>query len=328
MIATALSVSSRIGSSMRRPTLEAPGTACWLRPEPTLDLLIPRWDGLSSLPGQDSYLPRMAVSAGPRAISTSLPPFTLSASRAASAATTGRDHGMLYRYRVVPIDYTAKGMMDAPLMPPYGGPLLGHLEDMQTQVAALRAKLSAGGGAAASSVSNLPRARYGGGSDAEDATDLNADTAQAGQSAPAAGGFVQDTSDVPPSPFVQNCCAPQVQSMQTSFSSFSQQVPSFGSRFRSLNLILAGLNLASDLLGKGKQIGDSFVALKKAPNGPAALTALQDLFGKLASTHQAISVGFQNFTAGSAAAGVQGAQQNAAADTLNTNQTSTNKPGL
>jgi len=237
------------------------------------------------------------------------------------------DHGMVYRYRVVPIDYTAKGMMDAPLMPPYGGPLLGHLEDMQTQVAALRAKLSAGGGAAASSVSNLPRARYGGGSDAEDATDLNADTAQAGQSAPAAGGFVQDTSDVPPSPFVQNCCAPQVQSMQTSFSSFSQQVPSFGSRFRSLNLILAGLNLASDLLGKGKQIGDSFVALKKAPNGPAALTALQDLFGKLASTHQAISVGFQNFTAGSAAAGVQGAQQNAAADTLNPNTASTTQPG-
>lgn len=28
------------------------------------------------------------------------------------------DHGMIYRYRIVPIDYTAKGMMDAPAMPP------------------------------------------------------------------------------------------------------------------------------------------------------------------------------------------------------------------
>jgi photosystem II stability/assembly factor-like uncharacterized protein len=27
------------------------------------------------------------------------------------------DHGMVYRYRVVPIDYTAKGMIDAPMMP-------------------------------------------------------------------------------------------------------------------------------------------------------------------------------------------------------------------
>ncbi len=27
------------------------------------------------------------------------------------------DHGMIYRYRVVPIDYTSKGMMEAPMMP-------------------------------------------------------------------------------------------------------------------------------------------------------------------------------------------------------------------
>ena len=27
------------------------------------------------------------------------------------------DHGMIYRYRIVPIDYTAKGMLDAPAMP-------------------------------------------------------------------------------------------------------------------------------------------------------------------------------------------------------------------
>jgi photosystem II stability/assembly factor-like uncharacterized protein len=27
------------------------------------------------------------------------------------------DHGMIYRYRIVPIDYTSKGMLDAPMMP-------------------------------------------------------------------------------------------------------------------------------------------------------------------------------------------------------------------
>ena len=27
------------------------------------------------------------------------------------------DHGMIYRYRVVPIDYTSKGMLEAPMMP-------------------------------------------------------------------------------------------------------------------------------------------------------------------------------------------------------------------
>jgi photosystem II stability/assembly factor-like uncharacterized protein len=237
------------------------------------------------------------------------------------------DHGMVYRYRVVPLDYTAKGMIDAPLMPTYGGPLLGHLQDMKTQVVALKAKLSAGGGAAASSTSYLARVMYGGGPDAEDSNDFSASTPQASQTTPAAGGFVQDTSTVPPSPFVQNCCAPQVQSMQSSFGSFSQEVPSFGSRFRSLNLILAGFNLASGLLGKRNQIGDAFAAFKKAPDAPAALAALQDLSGKLDSTHQAISMGFQNFSAGSGAGGVQGALRNAAADTLNSNAASTTQPG-
>jgi hypothetical protein len=27
------------------------------------------------------------------------------------------DHGMIYRYRVVPIDYTFRGMIEAPMMP-------------------------------------------------------------------------------------------------------------------------------------------------------------------------------------------------------------------
>jgi len=27
------------------------------------------------------------------------------------------NHGMVYRYRIVPFDYTAKGMLDAPMMP-------------------------------------------------------------------------------------------------------------------------------------------------------------------------------------------------------------------
>ncbi len=28
------------------------------------------------------------------------------------------DHGMVYRYRVVPIDYAGKNIIDAPMMPP------------------------------------------------------------------------------------------------------------------------------------------------------------------------------------------------------------------
>jgi photosystem II stability/assembly factor-like uncharacterized protein len=37
------------------------------------------------------------------------------------------DHGMVFRYRIVPIDYTKKGTIDAPLLPAYGVPLADKL---------------------------------------------------------------------------------------------------------------------------------------------------------------------------------------------------------
>ena len=47
------------------------------------------------------------------------------------------DHGMIYRYRVVPIDYTGKGMFEAPMMPSNNGPTLGELKQMQSQAVAV-----------------------------------------------------------------------------------------------------------------------------------------------------------------------------------------------
>ena len=38
------------------------------------------------------------------------------------------DQGMIYRYRVVPVSYAANGILDAPLMPGYGGPILDHVQ--------------------------------------------------------------------------------------------------------------------------------------------------------------------------------------------------------
>jgi hypothetical protein len=44
------------------------------------------------------------------------PSASLSLPQRDSAYVVG-DHGMVYRYRVVPIEYTAKGALDAPVMP-------------------------------------------------------------------------------------------------------------------------------------------------------------------------------------------------------------------
>lgn len=232
------------------------------------------------------------------------------------------DHGMIYRYRVVPADYNAQGILDAPLMPGYGGPIVDRVQDMQTQVASLRAQLGA-----ASSVRpprpvtangpTLQTVSYNPG-DALPSPQFqqSAPPATASVQAPApgggfsqdasAGGFVQDTAEVPPGPFVQNCCATQVQSLQTSFTSFSQQVPTFSGQFRNLNLLVVGLNMFSDLLSKGKQIGTAFTALKKAPDAQTALAALENLSTSLESTSQAITSQFQNLTAAPGMGGLGG----------------------
>ena len=207
------------------------------------------------------------------------------------------NHGMVYRYRVVPFEYTSAGALDAPAMPAYGGPILDHLQQMKDQVAALQAKLGAGSASGGSTSSQEPAAR--GGAHFLEVSYKPGTSYEASQDAGSQGGFVQDTdtSSVPTSSFVQNCCAAQVQNLQSSFSAFTQQIPTFSGKFRNLNLISVGLNMALDLMGKAKQIRASFVALKNAPDAKSALAALADLATKLEGTSQAINSDFQNISA-------------------------------
>jgi len=223
-------------------------------------------------------------------------------------------HGMIYRYHVVPADYMAKGMLDAPLMPTYGGPIVPQLQQMQTQVTALQAQISA----AAASGSPASGASAGGGSAQNISTQSSAGAPLGNQAATAsggfsqdasaasgtpqdpnatAGGFVQDTSTAPTSQFVQSCCASQVQDLQTSFNTVAQQVPNFSGQFRNLNLLFVGLNMLSDMMNRAKQMRDSMVALKKAPDAQTALAALSALLTNVQSTSQAITTQFSNLSA-------------------------------
>jgi len=123
--------------------------------------------------------------------------------------------------------------------------------------------------------------------------------------APDPQSFVQDVSDgsnVAPSTFVQNCCAMQVQNLQTSFTSVVQQVPTFNSQFKVLNLLSVAINMISDLTNRAKQMSQAFVALKQAPNAQAALAALANLSTQVDGTSQAIETQFQSLGAAPAAA--------------------------
>jgi hypothetical protein len=243
-------------------------------------------------------------------------------------------HGMIYHYRTVSAEYTAKAIVDAPLLPAYGGPLRGQLDQMRNQVGALQAKLSsvgavsggAGGSAAnnasatanASSAAGPPGSSPASFSNAASgpAPSVNAFSSANTFSQDAAGAsattnsFSQDTSaqstnfsqdsSVPPSATVQSCCAAQVADLQNSVGLMGQQVPSFSGEFRNLNMLFVGLNMFADLAAKAQAINQSFMTLKQAPNSQAALAALQNLSAQISGTTQAIDSGFQNLSAGNA----------------------------
>jgi len=263
------------------------------------------------------------------------------------------DHGMVYRYRIVPADFMAKGSIDAPLLSSYGGAIHSQLSRLKDEVQQLQAKIASAGGAPNSAAptartpSNTIPSKTGASATGQPRNQIPAQNAQASeaeaqpfsQDSSAGGGFSQDTpagadsqsaagaaafsqdtgfsQDVlsaPPSQPLQDCCKAQMQSLQTDLNLFSQQAPAFAGKYRNLNLLFVGLNMLSDLMGKARNMRNSFLALKQAHDLPTAAAALQDLAAKLDSTSQSVTSGFQNLTAGSNGSGGAGAVNNMLAD--------------
>jgi hypothetical protein len=181
---------------------------------------------------------------------------------------------MVFRYSIVPVAYTARGMIDAPMMPGYDLPVAAEVQRMKPAFAALLAKLQA------ASKAGQPGAAAGGFSQ----------DVPAAQAEP--GGFVQDTG---PGAFVQDttigtmpmgsglamCCATEMDAVQNSFGGFSQDVPRMVTPYRSLNLLLSAFHLFSDLASRYQGVTTSFKALKSAPDAPTAVNALAQLSSQL-----------------------------------------------
>jgi photosystem II stability/assembly factor-like uncharacterized protein len=224
-------------------------------------------------------------------------------------------HGMIYRYRVVPADYTAARMLEAPMMPGYNlQPIQADLQNVRLRIQALQAKLQAvqaqaGNQAAGPQATLAPSTSIGAAQNTAVApVDASAQTAAAGgfpQDASAGGGFTQDTlvaggftqstadsgapaqapgADAgfvqdtgPPSGFIQSCCAADVQNLQNSMGAFTQNIAAFTTKYRTLNLILAGINLFSELMTKSQGLRTSFHSLRGSRDAQSAIAALNQL---------------------------------------------------
>jgi photosystem II stability/assembly factor-like uncharacterized protein len=111
------------------------------------------------------------------------------------------EHGMVYRYRVVPADYTAQGSIDAPLLSSYGGAINSQLTHLKDQVQQLQARIGSAGGSASTASSAPPApapANRGNSKPAATPAGQPRNQASIAQSPPASGAnapsFGQDSS--------------------------------------------------------------------------------------------------------------------------------------
>lgn len=160
------------------------------------------------------------------------------------------DHGMVFRYSVVPNAQAVKASsIAAPAMPSFATPLEKQVPELTGFVQDLT-----------TFVEQLPDSAA-------------ASPATAG----ATGGFTQDAG--PPSPFVASCCGKPYSRVDAVLGLVAQNLPQFVNRFRNTNLLVAGLRM---FVTMPSQLGDVRAAWKEfkgATNKEAAQAALVRLGG-------------------------------------------------
>ncbi len=174
------------------------------------------------------------------------------------------NHGMIYRYRVVPANYQgAANSIDAPAMPGFDSTVSGQVATLNDVVAQLQRKLPAPAGAPAANSTGGPS----GGFQQTGGTTTSA--------AVPSGGFQQDTAAQPAGGgYMDTCCGSLVQQLDTTANAFATDVPAFSQRFRNLNLILQGLNFLNSVANQANTLKQSIRALRQASNPQAAAAAL------------------------------------------------------
>ncbi len=150
------------------------------------------------------------------------------------------DHGMIYRYRVVPVTETIPRAIEEAAMPGFASPLPAEVGRLKHLVTALQSKLDSAGATPASGANSGFQ-----------------------QSASADGGG-----------FVDSCCGDLVQNLDTTVNSFATDAPQYSSRYRNLNLVLTGLQFLNNLTGQANTLKASLKSLRQARDPRSASAAL------------------------------------------------------
>jgi photosystem II stability/assembly factor-like uncharacterized protein len=193
------------------------------------------------------------------------------------------EHGMIYRYRIVPEEFTAKGVIPAPLLSGINSPLDAEVEQLANQVQALAAKAGVGQEATAGETTKPAAGATTTGSASSPATTTPSTSAtspstETGAAAGAggnAGGFAQDVSQA-----------------ESTLNQVSSEVPKFVAKYKNLNLLIAGFQTGTQLPSQVLALKESFATIKKG-DAQSVSNGLLDLRTKVNGLVQMVRTAFQ-----------------------------------
>jgi photosystem II stability/assembly factor-like uncharacterized protein len=180
------------------------------------------------------------------------------------------DHGMVYRYRVVPVTYSAPNAVDAPIVGTFASPLDVQVEQLLSEARVAGASAGGGGGSAPAVLT--------GGSSGSSASNAKA-AGSAGKGASPAGG---------------NALA----KLQAILDAVGASVPQFLSRYRNLNLVYEGARTSAALPGWLDTVKEGFATFRSAPDRGTAQAALTQLLSAADSLKTETRLAFQKSPAG------------------------------
>lgn len=193
-------------------------------------------------------------------------------------------HGMIYRYRLVPTaEARAPKLIAAPAMPVFDSPLDERVTELDAAVDALEA-----------SVASAPESVPGGkGAPAAAATEDAGDEAESeasedGTEIEEVGGDASQASA-----FTAACCTKPLSKFDLALTAVTGLIPQFLGQYKNTNLLLAGLQMLTDLPGRVNDLNRAMRSFRKAPNKAAAQASLAQVAAAIQGLSHSTEIAFQ-----------------------------------
>jgi hypothetical protein len=197
------------------------------------------------------------------------------------------NHGMIYRYRVVPLDYADGRAIEAPAMPGIQSALDNKVAELEQEVETLGQGMKTASGGESPGESSATETSGG---DAEDTTSVSegddgsgavtavpGDTGDGEVTSSLAGSANDGSSDGGAPGWAASRFGPRLRKIQATLEVITGTIPVFQGKFRNLNLLVAGFTIFNDLTSRSDNARKAFLSFRQARDPQSAKAALAEL---------------------------------------------------